>query len=138
MNTDLEAPQYHNLDTFKTLTLVYGILSFAFSLFPLIYAGFGLFIGDVIESNAQGQEKMPFDPSIIFVIIGLIGVVFCLVIGILNLLCSRYIKERRQYTFIFVVSIVNCFSGILGILLGVFTLVEINKPHVKALFQQQD
>jgi len=53
------------------------------------------------------------------------------------LLASKYIKEQRNYTFIFVVAIVNAITGILGILLAVFTLIELSKPHIKELFQEK-
>jgi hypothetical protein len=55
---------------------------------------------------------------------------------ILNLLAAKRIKERMSYTFILVVGILNCFTGMLGIALGVFSIVELNKPDVKALFQR--
>ncbi len=57
-------------------------------------------------------------------------------LGILNLLASKYIKETKNYNFIFAVAVVNCLTGILGILLGVFTLIELTKPEIKPLFNK--
>ncbi len=122
----------HNLDTYKILYLIKGILTLVFSLFFMVYIGMGVFIGAAIE--ADPTEDLPFNPGIIFSIIGTIGMFICIVIGVLTLLASKYIKERRNYRFIFAIAIINCLTGILGILLGVFTLIEISKPEIKALF----
>jgi len=56
--------------------------------------------------------------------------------GILTLFASKYLKEIKNYNFIFVVAILNCLTGILGIVLGIFTIIELNKPDVKALFNK--
>lgn len=124
----------NNLSTFRTLHLVYGILIMFFSLFFLGYAFFGNFMFNQIPQ--EELNEMPFNPGIIFVIVGVIGFICCLTAGILNLLSSKYMNEQRNYSFVFAVAIVNCLTGILGILLGIFTLIEIGKPHVKALLKK--
>jgi len=95
-------------------------------------------MGSVFSSIPEFQDdpNMPFNPGMIFIVIGIIGFVICVVMGILNLIAAKHIKHQRYYTFVFAIAIINCLSGILGILLGVFTIIEINKPHVKALFDQ--
>ncbi|GGD25855.1 hypothetical protein GCM10011368_29850 [Hyunsoonleella pacifica] len=101
----------------------------------MLYAGMGFFFNQVIEHSQQNTE-LPFNFGWIFTIIGGIGIVFCIVLGILNLLASKYIKDLKNYNFIFGLAIVNCLTGILGILLGVFTLIELTKPDIKALFNK--
>ena len=125
---------YNNLNTFKTLFLVKGILTLCFSLFFMLYAGIGLVFGTI--TTLDPTNDVPFNPGIIFIIIGGIGVVFCVTLGVLMLFASKYIRERKNYNFIFAMAIVNCLTGILGILLGVFTLIELNKIEVKQLFEK--
>ncbi|TBN13809.1 hypothetical protein [Hyunsoonleella pacifica] len=125
----------NNLNTFRILYLIKGILTMCFSLFFMLYAGMGFFFNQVIEHSQQNTE-LPFNFGWIFTIIGGIGIVFCIVLGILNLLASKYIKDLKNYNFIFGLAIVNCLTGILGILLGVFTLIELTKPDIKALFNK--
>ncbi|MFY0604257.1 MAG: hypothetical protein JXQ93_09920 [Flavobacteriaceae bacterium] len=125
----------NNLGTFRILFLVKGILTLLASLLFLGYAFIGYFINDFSEFS-ENSENIPFNPSIIFAIIGGIGFVITIAFGILTLYASKYLKELKNYNFIFVVAILNCLTGILGILLGVFTLIEINKPEVKELFQK--
>ena len=70
----------------------------------------------------------------VFIVIGSVIFIFLLAMGVATILAGKYIGERRRYDFIFVVAIINCLTGILGILLGIFTIIELSKPHVKQLF----
>lgn len=124
----------HNLNTFYVLFIIKGVLAFFGSIFFLLYAGMGSVFNTMPEF--QDNPDMPFNFGSFILIFGLIGFVICIVAGILNIITARYIKQQRNYTFILVMSIISCLSGILGILLGVFTIIEINKPHVKALFDK--
>ena len=125
----------HNLNIFKTLFLVKGILNLLMALFFICYALFGGYIVNMAGSGGD-LDNMTFNPAIIFFIVGGIGFVIASVMGVLTLLASKYISEVRNYNFIFVIAILNCLTGILGILLGVFTIIELNKPHVKAIFNK--
>lgn len=128
--------QNNSLGTFRILYLVYGILVLFFSIIFAIYAFFGFFIMESIDVKAE--DDLPFNPGSIFLIIGGIGFVFATTIGVLNIVASNYLKNEKRYNFIFVMSIVNCLTGLLGILLGVFTLIELNKPEIKALFNKEE
>lgn len=125
----------HNLSIFKILFLIKGILTLLMALCFIAYALFGGYIVNIADVTG-GYEPMSFNPAIIFFIVGGVGFVIATVMGILTLLASKYINEVRNYNFIFVIAILNCLTGILGILLGVFTIIELNKPHVKALFNK--
>ncbi len=123
----------NNLETFKILFLIKGILTLCFSIFFLFYAGLGALFTNIPELNNEFQS-LPFNPGNIFLIVGVVGAVMSIALGTLTIISSKYIKEQRNYTFIFVVAIVNGITGILGILLAVFTLIELDKPEVKELF----
>ena len=124
----------NNLSTFRTLFLVYGILLILGSLFFLLYAGMGAYFSAVPEMN---DPEMPFNPGSIFIVIGIVGFFLAILFGILALLASKYIKQRKKHQFVFVTSILMCLTGILGILLGVFALIELSKADVKELFGKQ-
>lgn len=123
----------NNLNTFKILFLIKGILTLCFSLFFLFYAGLGVFFSRIPEF-ANNAEPMPFNPGDIFFYIGVVGFVITVVLGTLTIIASNYIDKKQNYTFVFVVAIVNVLTGVLGILLAVFTLIELTKPAVKELF----
>jgi hypothetical protein len=101
----------------------------------MFYAGMGVLFGTIIALDPTDQS--PFNPGILFIAIGIIGLIFCVTLGVLTLFASKYIREQKNYNFIFAIAIVNCLTGILGILLGVFTLIELNKPEIKVLFEKQ-
>lgn len=123
----------NNLNTFKILYLVNGILSLLGAIFLTFY--FLFFLQVFSEINAVNpNEQMPFDPTTFFSVFIIIGLCFSIAFSVLSFLTSKFIKEEKNYNFIFVVAILNCLTGILGILLGVFTLIELNKPHVKEVF----
>lgn len=123
----------NNLNTFRILYIIKGILTLCFSLFFIFYACMGLVFNTAITHSPNSPE-LPFNFGWIFVIIGAIGLIFCVTFGVLTLLASKYIKEVKNYNFIFAIAVINCLTGVLGILLGVFTLVELTKPEVKQLF----
>ncbi len=126
----------NNLNTFRILYIVKGILTLFIAPFFLAYMFIGEFIAS-IDDVADEIEHLPFNPLDIFVVIGGIGFVLTLIWGILTILASKYINEKRNYSFIMVVAVLNCFTGILGILLGIFTIVELNKPHIRQLFEEE-
>lgn len=125
----------NNLYSFRILYLIKGILTLCFSLFFTIYVGIGVYMLNSDDFQYQSSE-FPFHPGNFLLAIGAIGFILVIVIGILTLLTAKYIKERKNYNFIFAMAIVNALTGVLGILLAVFTIIELNKPEVKKLFDK--
>lgn len=125
----------NNLNTFRILYLIKGILTLFFSVFFILYGAMGFVFNNIIESQDVNNE-IPFNFGWIFIIVAGIGLVMCVALGILTLMAAKYLKEVKNYNFIFAIAIVNCLTGILGILLAVFSLIELSKPEVKALFNK--
>ena len=57
----------------------------------------------------------------------------CVAVGIV--IAGRFIAQRRRYWFIFAAACVQCAFFPFGTALGVFTLLVLSRPAVKALFQ---
>lgn len=123
----------NNLSTFRILFLIKGILTIVFSLVFLLYAGLGLFFSKLPEFE-NNTDPMPFNPGDIFLFVGTFGFVICVTLGILTVIASNYIDKKKNYAFVFVLAIVNVITGVLGILLAVFSLIELTKPEVKSIF----
>lgn len=86
--------------------------------------------------NTNGvQSPLAEDPFQLFTIFGAVIMIACVILATVNFLAAKFIKEQKNYTFVFVAACVNVITGILGILLAVFTLIELSKPHVKGLFE---
>lgn len=120
----------HNLNIFRILFLIKGIFTIVVSFFPLIYVFMGMFIFNNEFQDHQNLGMM----GIVFMMIGSAVFLFLLALGVVTILAGKYIGDRRHYDFIFVIAVLNCFTGILGILLGIFTIIELNKTQVKQLF----
>ncbi len=129
-----------NTNTFRILHLIYGILLLVFSMIGVFYAILGTFISTKMETEMSGSEldSLPFNPFNFFTIIGIVLFIWMATLGILNLFSAKYFKEKRKHQFIFINAILNIFTGVFGIILAIFTLIEINKPHVKNLFNGQE
>lgn len=132
-------PGEKNLNTFKILFLIKGIFDFLIALLGIIYIAIGALAGSAFEEAAyRNGETMPFNPGNIFLIIGIIMVVFALITGIPAIMASSRIQQKRGRTFIIIAAAINCLTGILGILLCVFTIIELQKPDVRELFEAND
>lgn len=138
MDTPVDSKAQNNLANFSTFFFVKAILTFAASLFFLFYAGMGLFFGAMMKmaENVDVADLPPFNPGIVFIIIGGLGFVLAVIFGMLTLRAGRCIKAKKYPQFIFVIAVLQCFTGVIGILLGVFTIIELQKPEVKALFEE--
>ncbi|WP_340199938.1 hypothetical protein [Ascidiimonas sp. W6] len=126
----------NRLNVFRILFLVKGILTLVLSLFFIGYGAFGAYFASVDEFSKNGNE-LPFNPGYFFVIIGIVGFVVCIVMGILQLLASKYMKQLKKYEFVFVIAILTCLTGILGMFLGAFTISLLQMPQIKELFDKK-
>ena len=122
------ASKVHNLNIFRILYIIKGILLLFLSLMPGLYIFLGahLFQNPDVNDGELAGTFLIIGGSLLFVIL--------LIFGILTLLTAKYIGEKRRYDFVFVMSILNCLTGVLGIILGIFTIIELNKPKVRKLF----
>lgn len=122
----------NNLSTLSILHIVKGILTLAGSLF---FIGYAIIMSLVFHNINDGElNDLPFNIGNLIFVIFFIFFIISLTCGILNLLAAKYMNNHKNYTFIMVVSGINCISGVLGIVLGVFTFIELGKPQVKELF----
>lgn len=122
---------------------VWGGLLLLFGCLPLIY----VFVGTLMvtsrfqlpmpPSPTSGPTPPPFNPQNIgwiLVTLGLIGTISTWVVGVLNLIAARRLGRRRSRTFGLVVAGLNCVAVPVGTVLGVFTILVLSRPSVKAIY----
>jgi hypothetical protein len=122
-----------NLNLLAILHYVYGGL--------LIFAGFGgivyMLIGvTVAESIPRGGHGAP-PPELfagIFTIVGGFIMVICWAKAGFLMWAARSMQKRKRHTLCFVMACIECIAVPMGTLLGVFTIMTLQKPNVKALF----
>ena len=67
-------------------------------------------------------------------ILGAFFILLGWVFAVLVLVAGRLIARRKYYTFCFVVACVECLFMPFGTVLGVFTILVLNRQSVKELF----
>jgi hypothetical protein len=86
-----------------------------------------------IFAVSAGPPPPPWMGSI-FVTMGAVAVFFGWAMAGATALSGRFLAQRQRYPFCLVVAGLLCFWMPFGTILGVFTLVILTKPHVRAQF----
>ena len=92
------------------------------------------------QSMSDGADFPGGPPSLGYVFLGAGSV--ALLVGwttaLLTVLAGRSLAQRRRHVFCTVVAALSCLWMPFGTLLGVFTLVVLTKPQVKAMFKRTE
>jgi ABC-type phosphate transport system permease subunit len=130
MNKDLD-----HLKLLGILHTVWGILSIVLGLiFGLIYIGIG---ASTMASPNSFSEDSGISASAfggIFIGVGIVALIVALIYGILLMMAGGKLRKQQGYGFCFFVAILDLL-GFPSIILGIFTLIVLNRPTVKALFK---
>ena len=104
-----------------------------FSLFPVIHIVMDAMIVSGRFDNAAGP---PGNDMVgwLFIALGLMFLVAGLAFSVCIALAGRFISQRRSYMFCLVIAAVQCAFVPFGTVLGVFTIVALQKPSVRQLF----
>jgi hypothetical protein len=113
---------------------VKGGITALFSCIPIIHVVLGLFFIFAPHLFGQGKDQPPAFLGWLFVSLGGTLILFGWTLAVLVLLAGRCIARRRHHTFCLVMACVECLSVPFGTVLGVFTILVLNRQSVKPLF----
>jgi hypothetical protein len=123
-----------DVDQLRWLQIFYYVTTAGYALagcFPLLHLTIGAFLA---FAPVQGQG----DPRLvgwIFMAIAIGLIVFFWVLAAIQYLVARNIERRRRHTFCVVVAAITAVTCVpLGTALGVFTIIVLMRPQVKAAF----
>ena len=122
----------------ELLTILHYVLSgilALFSLMPLMHVGMGLFFVFGNFENSSGGQPPPPAFGWFFVIVGSLCILTGFTIALLIFLSARNLKRCKSRMFCMVVAGLECMFMPLGTALGVFTIITLTKPEIKALFE---
>jgi hypothetical protein len=127
-----------NIRLLSTLHYVMAILTGLTALFPCIH----LFLGIMLVSGNLGTSSAPSGSAVappaalgwFFIIFAVVFILAGLTLAILIFLNARRLAERRSHKFCMIVSGVECVLMPLGTVLGIFTILALNKPGARELF----
>lgn len=113
---------------------VWGALTAVFSSFALIHLAMGIAI---VTGNFNMQAQPPGSEKFIgwmFILVGGLIVGLGWLIGALSIYAGFCLKRQRRWMFCMVVASLNCLSIPIGTTLGVFSIIVLVRPRVKAMF----
>lgn len=122
----------------KILAIFYYVFAGLNALSVVLMALYGVLMGVVFSTappsgaNAEMQAMLPM-------IVGLFAfvTVLSLLFGVLHFMVGQRLRQRRGHTFCQIVAVVTCLSIPFGTALGIFTLLVLNRPSVRALFGER-
>jgi hypothetical protein len=128
------AQDEQHLRILSIMHYVYAGLLALLSLVGLIYvfAG-GVFL--VAPSPPRGQPPPPAALAWMFIAIGGAITIFGWIIAALIGFAGWSLGQQKRWLFCLVIACVDCVTGVLGIVLGVFTIIVLVRPSVKEMFQ---
>ncbi len=127
----MQSQDEKTLDLLSTLHYVLGVLTALFACIPFIH----FFIGIAMLGGTLGNGPIaPRAVALAFIILSLMIILGGWVLAILMIITGKYLKSRSHYNFCIVISFIECVLVPLGTILGVFTIINLNKESVKELF----
>lgn len=94
-------------------------------------------IGLLTLTGTMPQSKPNEFPPIMgamFMFAGLFVMVLSLAVAVFSRFAAKWIEERTHYNHLFAFACLLCIGGMLGVPLGVFSLIVLTRPQVKASF----
>lgn len=116
------------------LSQIYGWLAFVLSGFFLLYIIFAITVTSQPGFFGSPNSAPPFFFRTFILVFGLIGLGLGWLNAGLSLYAGKCLRERRNWNWVMVASCLHCLNMPLGTALGVFTIIVINRPSVRAQF----
>mgnify|MGYP000005018933 CR=1 FL=1 len=129
-----------HLDSLAIAHYVLGGVIVLFACFPLMHVAMGAMfvfgVGEVSEQLAAQPNGGPPPQWFgwLFIGVGLLFFVLGQALSISVIVSGRFLKQRRNYMFSFIFACLACAAFPFGTILGVFTIIVLSRPTVKALY----
>src|SRR4051812_23961638 len=128
-----------DVEHLRLLSLFHYILGGIHALFAcigLIYVALGLIMAVVVPSNHAANGPPPQVVGWIFAAFGGCFVFLGWAIAAAIIYAGRCLAQRKNYTFCLVVAVLSCLMMPFGTVLGVFTIIVLQRPRVQEMFKQ--
>ncbi|CAA6676450.1 MULTISPECIES: hypothetical protein [unclassified Lentimonas] len=133
-------PDDSHLDSLAIAHYVLGGLMALFACLPLMHVAMGaIFVFGVGEFSQEMANQPNGGPppqwfGWLFIGIGLLFFALGQALSISVIVSGRFLKQRKNYMFSFVFACLACVAFPFGTILGVFTIIVLSRPSVKALY----
>lgn len=136
-----EVQRQMDIDHLRLLSVfhyVLGGLGLLFGLLPLFYVGMGwMMLSGAIPMNDPNGAHAPEAAHMMGWMMILVGVFLTLLMlgmALLVIYAGHSLSQRRRWMFCMVMACIQCLSVPFGTVLGIFTILALNRPSVRALF----
>lgn len=128
MNSDAE-----HLRLLSIFHYIAGGLTALFALFPAIhlFMGIAMVTGRFDEGSNQTEARFI---GWFFIVVASAMIAAGFAFAASMIVTGRFLAQRVYYTFCFVVAVLECVIVPFGTVLGVFTIVVLQRPAVKEVF----
>ena len=131
----MNAEENKQVDLLSMFHYVVGGIVALFSCMPFLhlFVGMAMISGKIFE-NSDGSSQPPDAFGWIFVIMGSVFIILGWTIAMGILIAGKKLKRRKNRLFCMVVAGIECMFMPFGTVLGVFTLIMLNKESVQQAF----
>jgi hypothetical protein len=126
-------PDEEHLKLLAVFHYVIAALSFLTGCTPIFHVAIGIMM--LAGGMNGGPNPPPREVGWLFTCIGGSIMLFFWAAATLQIFTARSLNRHTSYGLCYTVAIIDCFVyAPMGIVLGVFTIIVLNRPSVKALF----
>jgi hypothetical protein len=129
----------NNAQHLKILSIMYYILGALLGLagcIPIIHVSLGAMMVFAPDTFNGGKAPPPPGVGWVFIILGAGAMLLSWALAICTILSGRFLMKRTHYLFCLIIAAIICTNMPLGTVLGVFTIIVLMRPEVKAMFQR--
>jgi hypothetical protein len=127
-----------DVEHLRLLTIGYNVLAGMtafFSLFALLYVGFGVFMASGVFPVNQTANNDPRPIGYILIAIGAAVFIFGMAVAALYFAVGRSLRNRHRRIFCLAMAGLSCVYIPWGTAIGVCTIIVLNRAEVKRLFE---
>lgn len=131
------APLGRNDRTLDSLGIFYYVLAGVSALFaciPIFHVLMGLFV--MFAPARPGQEAEGVIAGGVLVAMGITFILVGWAYAAMLFFAGKYLRARTRPTFVQVAAALSCLNMPFGTVLGILTLIELNKPEVSNQFKR--
>ena len=130
MNQDAD-----HLQLLSIFHYVVGGITALFACFPLIHLAIGIAIVCGTFPERANHEAIPPFVGWLLICVATIFILAGWSLAVLIIVAGRFLARRTRHLFCLVMAAVECIVMPFGTVLGVLTIIVLNRPSVKALFE---
>jgi len=131
MRTSLDRKDTTQLDLLSIFHNLVAALWVVVALFPTIYLGTGV---EIVEGRFAGVEDLTTSFGWTVILWATASVVLSLVMAALTFIAGWRLSQRRARSFCMTVAAINCFFFPFGTVVGIVTILVLNRPAVREAF----